>query len=207
MASGGSILDRPLDWVFSAPSHVAILRALMDSVEGMSGRAIARKAGVNHQACARALRKLERMGAVRRRGSGRTQLVHLNFEHALVAGALLPLLRRERKIAVDLRAEIAKRFAGMALSATLFGSAARGQAELGSDVDLLLTAETRDKEKVAQEARRFAERFIRRYGFRLSPIVLTPGEVKRRIKTADPLMRNIRAEGIDLLPRRLEEAI
>lgn len=207
MPAAASILDRPLDWVFSAPSHVAILRALMDSGEGMSGRAIARKAGINHQACARALRKLESMGALRRRGSGRTQLIHLNFEHALVAGALLPLLRKERRIAANLRAEITERFAGIALSATLFGSVARGEAELGSDVDLLVTAKASEKEKVAEEARRFAERFIRRYGFRLSPIVLTPEEVRRRIRTADPLMRNIRAEGIDLLPRRLEEAI
>ncbi|MCX5790544.1 MAG: nucleotidyltransferase domain-containing protein [Elusimicrobia bacterium] len=200
------ILDRPLDWVFSAPCHVAILRALMDSKEGMSGRAVARRAGINHQACARALRKLEDMGITRRHGSGKTQLVLLNFEHALVASALLPLLRKERETAVRLRAEIVERFSDQALSATLFGSVARGEAGLGSDVDLLLTAEPRTREAVAEDARQFASSFMRRYGFRLSPIVLTPQEVKTRIKRSDPLILNVCKDGIELLSRKLEDA-
>ena len=202
-----NILERPLDWVFSAPCHVAILRALMDSKEGMSGRAVARRAGINHQACARALRKLEGLGVTRRRGSGNTQLVVLNFEHALVSGALLPLLRHERETAARLREEIATRFGRQALSATLFGSVARGEAGFGSDVDLLLTAEPRTRETVAEDARPFASGFMRKYGFRLSPIVLTPREVRTRIKRSDPLILNIRKDGIDLLSRRLEDAV
>ncbi len=55
---------RPLDQVFAAPSHIAILRALLDSAEGMSGRQVARLAEVNHQACAVALGRLEELSVL-----------------------------------------------------------------------------------------------------------------------------------------------
>jgi hypothetical protein len=84
--------------LFARPSQLPILRALQDSQEGMSGRAIAREAGINHQACAQALRHLESLGLVRRLGTGRTQLMRLNFSHHLVKELILPLLQKEREI-------------------------------------------------------------------------------------------------------------
>ena len=65
---------RPLDQVFVAASHVAVCRALQDTAEGMSGRQVARQAGINHQTCAMALSRLEDLGIVRRQGPGQTQL-------------------------------------------------------------------------------------------------------------------------------------
>ena len=56
--------DRRSIVFFSRPSPHAVLRALKDSREGMSGRAVAREAGVNHQAGAVAIRSLEAMGLV-----------------------------------------------------------------------------------------------------------------------------------------------
>lgn len=85
----------PLDRVFYAPSHVALLRALKDSKEGMSGRALARAAGVNHQACCEALERLAQTGVVLRQEGGHTRLVRLDFNHPLVKEALLPLFRAE----------------------------------------------------------------------------------------------------------------
>lgn len=90
-------IQRPLDWVFAAPSHIAVLRALSGSKEGMSARAAARAGGVNHQAAAVALRRLRALGVVRRLGSGQVQLLCLDKKHPLVP-ALVSLLRREKKV-------------------------------------------------------------------------------------------------------------
>ena len=105
-----SQLRSPLDRVFSRPSHLAVLRALKDSREGMSGRAVAREAGVNHQAGAVAIRSLEAMGLVQRLGSGHTQMIHLNFDHHLVAELILPLLRREGDLLSAIRRDIVRTF-------------------------------------------------------------------------------------------------
>src|SRR5471032_966633 len=110
-----SHLRRPLRSLFSASSHIAILHALQDSREGMSGRGVARQAGINHQVCAVALRNLERMGALDRRGSGKTQLIRLNFRNYLVKEMILPLFRKERELFAAVRQDLSNTFKDLAL--------------------------------------------------------------------------------------------
>lgn len=202
-----SLLDRPLDWILAAPSHLAVLRALMDTQEGMSGRALARQAGINHQTCAQTVRRLEALGVVQRQGSGKTQLIRMNFEHVLIERGVLPLLRKEREIGETMRDSIADRFKDRVISATVFGSAARGETEPGSDIDLLLIAQPGEDDEVSELAGEFAARFIRRFGIRLSYLVLPVDEARKRGRRRDPLLRSIRREGVDLLTRTLGDAL
>lgn len=58
----------------------------------MSGRAVARAAGMNHQTCAVAVNRLERLGLLKRQGSGKIQLIRLNAKNLLIRDLLLPLL-------------------------------------------------------------------------------------------------------------------
>ena len=197
----------PLDRIFSASSHLPILRALQYSREGMSGRAIAREAFINHQACAVAVKNLEALGILRRQGSGKTQLIRLNFENHLVKNSLLPLLRQEREFSKKVKNEIAETFKGDALAITLFGSAARGQDMPGSDIDALLLVDESRKKNILNRATAYSAVFIRQYGVRLSPVVMTIAEAKRRIKRSDPLLKNILSEGIDLLPQKLRNLL
>ena len=201
-----SHLRYPLDRIFSASSHVPILRALQDSREGMSGRSIAREAHINHQACAVAVKNLEALGILQRQGSGKTQLIRVNFENCLVKNSLLPLLRQERELPKKIKGEIAETFKD-ALTLTLFGSSARGEDAPGSDMDALLIVDEPRKHKIQKRASEYAPAFIRRYGIRLSPIVMTTAEAKRRIKKSDPLLKNIVSEGTDLLPKRLRDML
>ena len=200
-------LLRPLDWVFSTPSHIAVLRALRDSKEGMSGRAVARAAGINHQTCALALKRLEGFGLIQRQGSAQTQLLRLNFDHFLVHELLLPALRKERELMAQIRAEILDQIGKRALGARLFGSAARGDARPGSDIDLLLIVQAEQKAKIVNAARQFSSSFTKKFGIRLSPIVLTLREAKNRIQTADQLLRNILADGIDVGVKDIHEVL
>jgi predicted nucleotidyltransferase len=202
-----SPLRSPLDLLFARPSQLAALRVLQDSREGMSGRAIARQARVNHQACAVALRRLEEINLIQRIGAGRTQLIRLNFDHHLVKELILPLLRKERELVSHIRREIAQQFKDTALAVTLFGSVARGEDVPGSDVDLLIVTKATDKPRAMKRAEQYNTGFQQRYGMRLSPIVMTPGEAARKMNASKPLLKNILADGIDLLPRRLREVL
>jgi len=89
------VMKNPLDAVFAAPCHVAILRAMYRNSRPTSGRRIAREAGVNHQACAEGLRRLERLGLVQRQVLGRAHAFSLNQSHPVVGELLLPVFRRE----------------------------------------------------------------------------------------------------------------
>ena len=198
---------RPLDRLFSNSSHIAILRALQDSRQGLSGRGISRQAGINHQAGAIALKNLEALGVVERHGGGKTQLVHLNFESRLVKDLVLPLLRSEKTLLKDTLRDIAHHFDHGAMTITLFGSVARGQDVLGSDMDVLFVARGTNKNALLQDAAGYCSGFTKIFGIRLSPIVWTPKEVQEKSREKNRLLQNILSDGVDLLPKKLREIL
>ena len=202
-----NFLKRPLNWVFAASSHLAVLRVLKDTREGMSGRAVARAAGFTHQACRQAIAKLETMGIIRRQGAGKTQLIQLNFDNLLVQEAILPLFEAEKKAMGSLRSSVRKEFEGRALSATVFGSVARKEEEPGSDLDLLLVAPKGSRDDLLEKAASLGRKTLAQYGLRVSPIVMTVAEARQRARRSEPLLANILSEGVDVLESRLEDVI
>jgi len=207
MAIDRPFLSCPLNWVFTAPSNVALLRALKDSGEGMSGRAAARAAGINHQACRQALERLEAIGIIKRQGSGHTQLVRLNFEHVLVKDAILPLFRAEKSFQSQVRDSIKLGLGNDARTATLFGSAARKEERPGSDIDLLLVGDAGHKTRLTGKALELGRAFTARYGIRLSPITYSAAEARAKYRSGDPLIKNILSHGIDLLDKKLKDVV
>lgn len=198
-------MRRPLDLVLGAPSHIAILRALLDIREGLSGREIARRAGINHQTCAATLVKLENRGVVRRIGSGRSQLFRLNRQNDLVRTILEPMFEEERKKFLAMQAHFAEVVKGICVSGVLFGSVSRGEETAASDYDIALIVEKKNR-KVHSIVQDLVARGMQGWGVRVSPIILTRTEFIKRIRGNDPLASAILSEGITFygkLPRGL----
>ncbi len=193
---------RPLDQVFAAPSHLAVCRALLDTAEGMSGRQVAREAGINHQTCAVALGRLEELGVVRRQGSGHSQLFQLNRDNLLVQDLLIPLLKKEREVFPRIVRSVGEVVAGRCLRALVFGSVARGEERRDSDLDLLLVADGSRGQAAARRAAEVARAALAgEWGLRVNAIVLTPRALDRRRERQDPLISNILREGMEVWPR------
>ena len=192
-------LRRPLDRVFAAPSHIAVLRALLDSAEGMSGRQVARLAEVNNQACANALRRLEESAVVERQGSGQSQLIRLNRENVLVRALILPLLRGERGTFRALLDRLGELIPPRCLQAIVFGSVARGEEEGPSDLDLLLVVDGPTNRRSARErAGETRTRMWKEWGVRVNPITLTSHELEARRRRRDPLIVAILRDGVPI---------
>ncbi|MDD5556498.1 MAG: nucleotidyltransferase domain-containing protein [bacterium] len=188
---------RPLDFILSAPSHLAILRVLRHVREGLSGREIARRARINHQTCALSLLRLEKRGVVRRLGAGRNQLFALNRENILVREVLLPLLAAEYRIFELFRQDIARIARGRCVSAVLFGSVARGLHTATSDYDIILVVSRRSR-RVSPVIREIVACGMERWGFRISPIVMSVAEFSGKSRGADRLIRSVLRDGITL---------
>lgn len=107
-------LARPLDAVLTAPSRLAVLRALFRARAPLSGRAIARLAGINHQGASIALAALAGLGLVARRPAGRSDQWRLDRRRWVMTELLLPLLEREASHADAVVAEIKKALRGKA---------------------------------------------------------------------------------------------
>ena len=199
-------LRRPLDAVFAAPSHLALVRVLAETPHGASGRELARLAGLSHQASNNALARLEAMGLVRRVGRGRTFLYTLSTEHALFIRLLRPLLEGERGVFREILKSIEKAVAPLCLSATIFGSVARGSEGPASDFDLLVVLrQGQGRDRIARVLSDLASKLSRTWGTRLNPITFTATQVRRHLEEGNPLFTAAIRDGIPLAGRPLIE--
>ncbi len=199
MRARKGVFRQPLDAVFAAPSHLAVCRALLDTAEGVSGRQVARQAGINHQTCAVALGRLEELGVVRRQGSGQSQLFQLSRENLLVRDLLIPLLRKEREIFPRVVRRMGELAAGRCVRALVFGSVARGEERRESDLDLLLIADGPwGQASTRQAANAMRAVMAKEWGLRVNAIVLTQRAVEVRRRRRDPLIESILQEGIEI---------
>jgi predicted nucleotidyltransferase len=79
----------------------------------------------------------------------------------------------------------------------LYGSYARGEAGLDSDLDLLVIAPSRERffDRMASVLRLSRDL---RAGLPLSPMVLTPEEVEQRLARGDQFVADILSSGIEI---------
>jgi len=185
--------DRPLDDVFATGSHVRVLRALVELPDGLtvSGRDIARRAGVSQPTAAEVLRALEDQGLLVVGRRPRAAYYRLNPEHML-APLLSEIFVQERQTRSDVEGRIADGLAGMrdVEEAYLFGSAARGDMRPNSDIDVAIKSRQAIPEEIPA-----LDALYRRFGNRVNVVRL-------RERGAAGLRAAIAREGKKLSLRR-----
>ena len=116
----------------------AVLATLAQVAVPVTVRSLARHAGVSPQGALAVVNDLRRAGIVVTQPAGRSLMVSLNREH-LAVEPLLALVASRARLVQRLTDELAG-WSDLA-GAWLFGSAARGDGDIGSDIDLLLVAD------------------------------------------------------------------
>ncbi len=178
-------LSRPLDAVLSAPSRLAVLRALFRAKSPMSGRALARLAGINHQGAAVALAALAGLGLVERRPAGRSDQWRLDRRRWLMSELLLPLLEREAEHADGVADAIKKGLRGKAAAVLLGGAAAKGRLEPGRPVELVVVENGAGRRTLSEALRSLAALLKERWALELSVRVLARREAARAVALDD----------------------
>jgi DNA-binding transcriptional ArsR family regulator len=172
-------LARPLDAVFSAPSRLAVLRALARSRAPLSGRAIARLAAINHQGAAVALAALAKLGLVERRPAGRSDQWRLDRRRWLLTELLLPLFQREAELADAVANAIKKGLRGKADVILIAGAAAKGRLEPGQPVELILVAGAGGRRPLSEGVRELSSLMAEQWSLKLEARVLSRAEAAR----------------------------
>lgn len=178
-------LARPLNAVLSAPSRLAVLRALALSRAPLSGRAAARLAGINHQGASVALAALEKLGLVERRPAGRSDQWRLDRRRWLVSGLLLPLLEREARHAIDVSAELKKALRGKAAAVFIGGEAAKGRLEPGAPLELVAVEGPAGRRPLGEAVRVLTALAKERWALELDVRVLARREALRAAAVED----------------------
>jgi predicted nucleotidyltransferase len=197
-------LSRPLE-VLISPDLAKILTVLDQTGQPLTGRMIATLTGtVSQSTTSRLLIELVRRGLVAKVPGG----YEMNRDHlAYQAIAMLLSTRDElqRRVAEDLAAwEIPP------LSVVLFGSAARQQETLDSDIDLLVVRPTTvpfDDPSWAIRVANLSERVGRWTGSTCEVLEYSANELAELKQAGDPLITSLLRDGVTLSGAKLESLL
>ena len=195
-------LRRPLDDILSSPAKVAVLRAILRVSTPLSGREIARRAGVGYSPAYNALQALAASGVLSKQDHGRASAYSIRDPEAPLVAGLRDLFDREERRSRSAVAELAETISDVR-AVILFGSEARGEARPGSDTDLLIIVDRADgetRERVRDAGLELAER----HGLALSWHVVDLDQVREWDATEDQFWQNVLKDGIWLHGDSLE---
>lgn len=185
-----------------SPAEGGVLAVLAGTERPLSGREVARIGGQPRSTVARVLRRFVEHGLVEARevGAGAVLLYRLNREH-LASEPLEVLITLRRRLVERIRGELAA-WSLQPFHASLFGSAARGDGDTRSDVDLFLV---RPMDVPAgdlgwrEQLDRLATRIERWTGNRASLAEVSWDDVARLARERPPVVRELEREAITLL--------
>jgi predicted nucleotidyltransferase len=202
-----------LDAILGSTAKVRILRALMPLTAPVSGNEARLLAGIRSKSGMHAaLAELSDLGILERDHTRRIQFFRVNRDHDMV-GPLTALFDAESKRINNLQDELREVLDGGAvrehtLSIILFGSNARGDALPASDLDLLAVTEAQSQvERVLEVLIDALPDVQRRFGLRISPLVMEKDRVQERFRDGDPLMKNVLSDGRRLYGAHFHEIV
>jgi predicted nucleotidyltransferase len=178
-----------------------ILRALSTRSTPATAAQVERVAGDGTAAgIRRALERLAEHGVcVREEAAGRS-VYSLNYDHVLYP-AVQALLAADGVLVLKLRSTL-RRWELEPRCAVLFGSAARGDGDTGSDVDVLLIRPARtagaDRQLWARQVHELRDRVHRLTGNRLQVLDWTYLQLLRHDRAGEPIIGEMLRDGVRL---------
>ena len=173
----------------------ALLQALARLEQPVTRRQLAAAAGVAPGNASAVVEELIRAGLVSETVAGRSSMVVLNRNH-LAAGPVLAL--------AGLRGELIRRLRERLSEwpdlrgAWLFGSVARGEADSGSDVDLLIVADDLQSPDLHERMSRLHADVRSWTGNDLQLVEHSQTSWRKLVRAQNPLVEQIRLDGIAL---------
>jgi predicted transcriptional regulator len=177
----------------------AVLIVLAGSSVPRSGREIARRTGRSKTGVQHVLERLVDQGIVERLSTGNAQLYSLNRDH-LLAAAVEQMASTHTELIRRLRDTI-NSWTTPAVHASLFGSAARGNGDTGSDIDLLIVRPANlDPESESWRAQidALAEDVRRWTGNNAGITDISEADLPRLAEEQPPILAELRHDAIEL---------
>lgn len=164
-----------------------LLLALSRLNRPVSGREVARIAGLSQSTGRRALNRLASIGLITAEEDSHAVRYSLNRKHALWS-PVQEMLETPKKLSMLIR-EVVRQHAGDSATAALFGSVARGEATGDSDIDIaVLVPDSFDSERRERLVDELSEQTSTFTGNPAQVLVVTVSEVRSMIKDHDPLI-------------------
>jgi hypothetical protein len=183
-----------------------ILAVLAETTAQLNLRTIARLAGVSPAQASRVLPELVRLGLVERREAPPSALFALVDEH-VAARAVRALARAHDAVVAELRT-LTDAIRPRPVSAIAFGSFARGEADAGSDLDIVLVRPasiTEDDEAWAASADAWRSAVHRLTGNSVQVLEVDETEAARRLRRPTGVWSDVIRDGVVVYGTGLDE--
>jgi len=189
---------QPLDDLFRTATRVKILRLLARTPDMIfTGREIARNIGVASSNVSLALSGLERIGVLRSVAKGRSLLYRLNTQHILCERLLRDLFDKEAGNLNYVLQKLLLRWPRDIRSVICYGSVARGEEGVSSDVDIcFVIGDSSRRSSILRVLEQVQAEFFLRTGNRFSPYVISALSFAAGYRKGRPLIRKIASEGL-----------
>jgi predicted nucleotidyltransferase len=184
--------------VIMPPGTAAVIRVLAGAEDAFTIRQIGRLAGVSHARAAQVVALLDRHGVVDTEDRGPSRLCTLNREH-LATPALIELVELKRSMLRLIRREI-ESWAVKPLHASVFGSAARGDGDVTSDLDVLVVHQDNVGTDAWSEQLNTAAGHVRRAtGNPVAWFDISREELRLALAAGEPIVQQWRSDSIHLI--------
>jgi predicted nucleotidyltransferase len=187
----------------------AVLRALAGTDTPMGVRQVARVAGVSANRAGQVLSRLAEHGLVLVEEHGAARFCRLNRSH-LAADAVIDLVDLRGRLLAFLRDEI-RSWAMPPQHASLFGSAARGDGDTHSDLDILVVRddpeEDGDDGGWEEQLYTSGERIFAATGNRVAWFSITRKDIERAVGAGEAIIGEWQRDAVQLAGQRLAALI
>lgn len=175
----------------------AVFRVLVGADASFSIRQLARIAGVSAPRAVEIVNRASERGLIIVEQAGRSRMCRLNREH-LAAGAVIELVTIRERMLRTIEDEIAS-WKIAPLHASLFGSAARGEGDTNSDLDLLLIRPTDEPEEDWEEQKYTSGvRLTAKIGNPVSWFDISMTELRKSMRASEPIIAQWKRDSICL---------
>lgn len=185
--------------ILEAPSDSEVLRVLAGSTGAFSARQVARLVRTGSRPTVlRSLTRLAGLGVLDVEVVGRSHMYRLNRDH-LAAPALEQLVSLRDRMVETFRTAVSE-LRPEPLAAGLFGSAARGDGDADSDIDLLLVhAGDEEPTAWADQTATLCAQLERRTGNRVSVHVVPDRQLAALAADRTPIIAELRTDYLPLV--------
>jgi predicted nucleotidyltransferase len=188
--------------VVMAPGTAAVLHALAGTTRPVGIRELGRIAGVSPNRAHQVIRTLAEHGLVTVEDHAALRLCQLNRTH-LLAEPVMALVDLRRRLFEFLTEEISS-WEAHPLHASVFGSAARGDGDTSSDIDLLVICrDDVDEETWDEQLYESGRRIYAATGNEPAWFSITTSDLARAVETDEPVVRDWQRDAVHLVGQRL----
>lgn len=202
-----SSIRYPLNAILGAESNVRLLRELCLYGGYISATQLAERTGLVRNSTWNALNSLRQYGLIVEEGTDRSRLFRFNSEHPL-ADSIGQLFGAESERLQNIFEEIkasGKKLSGRVAGMWLYGSVARREDHVGSDVDIGLIATPDDLAEIVQAVREHLRETSERLFFLPNVVGLDFNDVERMARDDDPWWKSCVADAFVLLGKHPED--